>query len=263
MKEEHHDEETLLNEERMKKPRFNSGDRACMFVFMIVGLSIMMMGPTVVWNQERINKKITFVDLRWFMWTEERTDMLRQHLNIESLSMLQEIPGSDTTYVLHQTKWMDVGNLSFSTSQEGIEYQVYLSNEYNMQYLGSFQSNTSTFQVKKNQNWTSIHLLQRNSKPASGKFISATWNGQEFKSWTVFPGLLGEQLQLFSPMWMNSVQWQPLVSSYIPPLTWMYCIVHTSFTSKANLHFHAPGLTQGTIYWNGQRLGSLDVTKVI
>ncbi|OQR93716.1 hypothetical protein ACHHYP_02337 [Achlya hypogyna] len=265
----------------IRKPVLNSGDRACLLIFSFVGISVCFVGPTVFLNQRppkaALPAPVTFVDLQWYQWTETYRPGLRQQATSPSLSFLQAIDVSAFSYATYRASLPPgepnhIGDLSFFTRPDSeASYMAFLSNLTHKTLVTTsaqvYQrpSNTTRHQATavRSPSVSYLEILraagETGSRPA---LVSATWDHQMLGNWTLEPGLVGEHLRVFEPAWLASVPWQQLAPGRLPPLTWLHTVV-TPSAPATRLQLHAPGLTRGTIYWNGQRLGCYASADVV
>ncbi|KAF0742278.1 hypothetical protein Ae201684_002681 [Aphanomyces euteiches] len=249
-----------------KKPRINSGDRACLVVFCLVGLAICFTGPSALFTNPHLRiptynasstnasnvQSAQALDLSWYSW-QEPLESPRPAMTSSNISTFKTFPAYQ--YVMYTTaidSSLPVSHVKFATDKaEGI---VFLLDGGKPKPISTTKAGvlTQEAQIKAPQYPTTLVLL---STVHGDRIRDVDLSQASTSTWTCTPGLLGEQLQIFNRLFMRSVEWTR-ADEFQGPLTW----VHAAFENEGPvqnriLSLDGPGLIRGSIYFNGYWLG--------
>ncbi|EQC40789.1 hypothetical protein SDRG_01859 [Saprolegnia diclina VS20] len=267
-------ETPLLEHEALdapRKPRLNSGDRACVSIFSLVALSVCVAGPSALWTPPPVLlSPTTYLDLTWHQWTEPSGHDLRQSVLAPTLASLEGVDLAPFSYATYRTSWPPAQsfNLSVRSATDDV-YLVFAANATFKAYVATHDARHKNMMRHETQlvagGATSPSATVEIVRATGGdtglqrgpSLVSATWDeARELSEWTLEPGLVGEHLRIVEATWMAAVPWQRSTSGPLPPLTWLRTVVQSHDDGRhGQLALDAIGLSHGSIYWNGRRLG--------
>ena len=229
-----------------------------------------VIGPRLQRKYKRI------VELQeWKSWSEPIVSApyrkrVKSRVPLEQLSVTSD----ETDYLIYQTRNpLDAAvnfDLAVSTC-ESTSLLIYLNEtfvtEINTPHhvgncsrwlnvsLPSFNASRLTI-VSISMGIGNLHTLH--SKGLTGDILLGNQSIRQ-NGWIMYPGTIGETLQLFRPEFQSSVDWQPFISGLKPPMTWYT----TSFRldrkvtrqQDHSILINAQGLGRGRLYLNGHDLG--------
>ncbi|ETW08951.1 hypothetical protein H310_01431 [Aphanomyces invadans] len=256
-----------------RKPKMNSGDRACLFVFCMVGLSMCFVGPAVMFTDtnravalpalanpndtNKWDKHESLLKLTWHAW-QDRLDSPRPSMKAPQITDFPPFPSFLYTFYSHEMRPVRP-NPSLSLLSASADPVVLVIQAGEAQVVSTVRAGASTLKAQLNVSDTkpSILVLATRSDEAVS---SVQLDDVPLVNWTCMPGLAGEQSLVFQPNHLHSVNWTTATDN-LGPFTWFYSTFHASGLQASRvLRVRANGLVAGYVYLNGVLLGRYNGT---
>ncbi|ETV88893.1 hypothetical protein, variant [Aphanomyces astaci] len=259
------------------KPKMNSGDRACLLVFCLVGLSMCYVGPTVMftdvvsYSNSSQNHTYKWVDheiplnLTWHAW-QDPVDAWRPSMTSQRISDFPRFPNYLYTFYSHELSTPRPSSQLMFRS-ESPHARVLVLEAGSAALVPTVHAGASTIGAQLNISSRSTLVLA--SPSVDGGISNVQLDGAALLHWTCMPGLVGEQSLIFQPTHVRSVNWTSPAGHSSSPFTWYYATFpfassSTSTRSTARtLRMHAKGLTAGQVFFNGAHLGRYNGTSSV
>ncbi|KDO28203.1 hypothetical protein SPRG_06252 [Saprolegnia parasitica CBS 223.65] len=207
-----------------RKPRLNSGDRACVSVFSLVALGVCLAGPSALLTPPPVPlTPTTYLDLAWHQWTEPNGHSLRQSVLAPTLSSLDYVDLAPFSYATYRTPWPPARsfNLSILSATDDM-YLVFAANATSKAFVATHDARhknimtrheTQRVAVGASSTSASVEIVRATGGDTGlqrgPSLVSVTWDeAHALSKWTLEPGLVGEHLRIVEPTWMAAVPWR-------------------------------------------------------